>query len=166
MVLEDAENGAKLEAVIESITPNDFKAIGKDKSRFNSFNWSKYKDQEVYKLKLAEEEAILGLMCLVDHPGDGINAVEIELLEVAAENRRGKKKLANIAGCLIAFACRESFKRGYEGWVFLTPKSHLVEHYSAKYGFTYVPIRPLTRPEGFMELNTSGSLRLIKKYLG
>lgn len=165
MVLEELESGEKFKAVIEPVTSNDFKAIRKDKGRFNSFNWSKYKDFEVYKLKLATDEAILGLMCLVDHPGEGINAIEIELLEVASDNRRGQKKLTNIAGCLIAYACRESFKRGYEGWVFLTPKSYLVKHYSAKYGFIYVPIKSSSRPEGFMELNTSSSLRLIKKYL-
>ena len=68
-------------------------------------------------------------------------------------------------GCLIAFACREAFKRGYEGWVFLLPKTYLVQHYPSKYGFTHVPIKTSERPEGIMELNTSSSLRLIKKYL-
>ncbi|HEV2482503.1 MAG TPA: hypothetical protein VGS79_22720 [Puia sp.] len=108
------------------------------------------------------DEMILGLMRLTDHPGDGI---EIALLEVSAENRRGKKKFAHIAGCMIAFACRESFKRGYEGWVFLVPKTYLVQHYSSKYGFIFVPIRTSSRPDGFMELNTGGSLRMIKRYL-
>lgn len=165
MVLEDMVSGEKYEAVIEPMTANDFKAVKKDKIRFNSFNWNAYKNKEVYKLRLTSEETILGLMCLIDHPGEGINAVEIELLEVDASNRRGRKKLAHIAGCLIAFACRESFKRGYEGWVFLIPKTYLIEHYPSKYGFTYVPIKTPDRPEGFMELNTSSSLKLIKKYL-
>ncbi len=166
MVLEETVSGEEFEALIEPIIPNDFKAIKKDKVRFNSFNWNLYKNKEVYKLRLATDESILGLMCLIDHPGDGINAIEIELLEIGADNRGGKKKLANIAGCLIAFACRESFKRGYEGWVFLVPKTSLLEHYTAKYGFTHVPIKTPDRPEGFMELNPSRSLRLIKKYLG
>ncbi|MHA4811486.1 hypothetical protein ACX0G9_25525 [Flavitalea flava] len=165
MVLEDTLSGEKFEAIIESMTSKDFIAIKKDKARFNSFNWNVYKNKGLYKLGLATDETILGLMCLVDHPGEGINAVEIELLEVGADNRRGKKKLANIAGCLIAFACRESFKRGYEGWVFLIPKTFLLEHYPTKYGFTHVPIKTPDRPVGFMELSTSSSLRLIKKYL-
>ena len=165
MVLEDTSSGEKFEAVIEPMTVNDFKAVKKDKIRFDSFNWSKYKNQEVYKLRLVTDEPILGIMCLVDHPGEGINAIEIELLEIAADSRRGKKKFAHIAGCLIAFACREAFKRGYEGWVFLIPKTYLLRHYPAKYGFTHVPIKAHGRPEGIMELNTSSSLRLIKKYL-
>jgi hypothetical protein len=165
MVLEDTLSGEKYEAIIEPMTLTDFKSVKKDKARFDSFNWNIYKNKEVYKLRLATDETILGLMCLIDHPGGGINAIEIELLEVGADNRRGKKKLANVAGCLIAFACRESFKRGYEGWVFLVPKTYLLEHYPTKYGFTHVPIKMLDRPEGFMELSTSSSLRLIKKYL-
>ncbi len=165
MVLEDTSSGEKFEAAIEPMTANDFKVVKKDKIRFDSFNWSKYKNQEVYKLRLVTDEIILGIMRLVDHPGEGINAIEIELLEVAADNRRGKKKFAHIAGCLIAFACREAFKRGYEGWVFLIPKTYLLQHYPAKYGFTHVPIKAPGRPEGIMELNTSSSLRLIKKYL-
>src|SRR5579863_6612054 len=165
MMLEDTSSGEKIEAVIEPMTADDFKTVRKDKVRFDSFNWNKYKDQEVYKLRLTTDEIILGVMCLVDHPGEGINAIEIELLEVAADQRRGKKKLANIAGCLIAFACREAFKRGYEGWVFLIPKTYLLGHYSAKYGFAHIPLKTEGRPEGIMELSTSSSLRLIKKYL-
>lgn len=165
MVLEDVSSGEKYEAVIEPMTAYDFKTIKKDKARFNSFNWTVYKSREVYKIRLASEETILGLICLEDHPADGVNAIEIELVEVSADYRQRKKRLANIAGCLIAFACRESFKRGYEGWVFLVPKSYLLKHYSSKYGFIHVPIKTPERPEGFMELNTSNSLRLIKKYL-
>jgi hypothetical protein len=165
MELEDTSTAEKFEALIEPLTANDFKVIKKDKSRFDKFDWNVYKSKEVYKLRLAADETILGLMCLIDHPGEGINAIEIELLEVSADNRRGKKKLAHIAGCLIAFACRESFKRGYEGWVFLVPKTYLLQHYPAKYGFTHVPIKTPARPEGIMELNTSNSLKLIKKYL-
>jgi hypothetical protein len=70
----------------------------------------------------------------------------------------------HVAGCLIAFACRESFKRGYQGWVFLVPKTYLLQHYPEKYGFTHVPIKTWG-PEGFMESNTGNSSKLIKKYL-
>jgi len=165
MQLEGISTGEKFEAVIETMTPKDFKAVKKDKIRFDSFDWNQYKNKEVYKLRLTTDETILGLMCLKDHPGEGINAIEIDLLEVGVENRRVNKKLDHVAGCLIAFACRESFKRGYDGWIFLTPKTYLISHYPAAYGFTYVPIRTADRPDGFMELNTRDALRLIKKYL-
>ncbi|TDW97437.1 hypothetical protein [Dinghuibacter silviterrae] len=165
MVLEEISSGEQVEATIEPLNLNDFKVIKRDKSRFDSFNWNAYKSREVYKLRLVSDETILGLMCLTDHPGEGIDAIEIELLEVSLENRRGNRKFALIAGCLIAFACRESFKRGYEGWVFLKPKTYLKEHYSSKYGFVWVPIKTPSQPEGIMELNTNNSLRLIKRYI-
>ena len=44
------------------------------------------------------------------------------------------KKTGNIAGCLIAFACRESFKKGYGGFVSLMPKTELISYYK-NYGF-------------------------------
>lgn len=164
MTIEDASSAKKFEAVVEPMTSNDFKVVKKDKKRFNSFNWDAYKAKEIYKLRLAEDDTILGIMCLADHPGNGFNAIEIELLEVSVENRGKAKKMVNIAGCLIAFACREAFKRGYEGWVFLVPKTNLIVHYQAQYGFTHIPIK--SRPEGLMELNTNGSQKLIKKYIG
>lgn len=71
-----------------------------------------YKSQEVYKLRLKTSELILGLMCLIDHRDPETRAIEIELLEVSIENTRSTKKWDRIAGCLIAYACRESFKRG------------------------------------------------------
>jgi len=165
MVLEDISGGEKFEAITEPMTVNDYRVIKKDKTRFGTFNWNVYKAFEVYKLRLATEETILAMMCLIDHPPEkGVNALQIELLEVSADNRRAKKKLAHIAGCLIAFACRESFKRGYQGWVFLVPKTYLVKHYSAKYGFIQVPMKTWG-PEGFMESSTENSKKLIRKYL-
>jgi hypothetical protein len=44
-------------------------------------------------------------------------AVEIRLLESAKSNVGKGKKVDSIAGCLIAWACRLSIKRGYDGWI-------------------------------------------------
>ncbi|HVI44352.1 MAG TPA: hypothetical protein VM802_05765 [Chitinophaga sp.] len=165
MEVEDSKTGGRYEIMIERLTLNDFKIVKKDKIRFDSFNWSKYREQEVYKLRLTECQEILGLMCLNEFPPEtGINALEIELLEVSVENRGNNKRLQGIAGCLIAFACREAFNRGYKGWVFLIPKSELIEHYSKAYGFVHIPLRAVARPEGFMELETGRSVQLLKKY--
>ena len=123
MNLKDAVTGEALEAVIEPMTNNDFKVIKKSRDRFNKFNWSEYQGGEVYKIRLKADDSILGLMCLTDHEDEATNAIEIELLEVSVENIGSGKKLLNIGGCLIAFASRESFKRGHDGIVFLTPKT-------------------------------------------
>ena len=165
MLLKDTITGEELEAVIEPVTSGDFKTIKKTKDRFNKFNWSKCQGQEVHKLRLKNDETILGLMCLIEHTDEATNAIEIELLEVSVENMGAKKKLDNIGGCLIAFACRESFKRGHDGCIFLTPKTSLLGHYQAKYGFHHIPLKTIKRPEGLMVLYEDGSRKLIKKYL-
>jgi len=66
MVLQEILSGEKYEAIIEHMTPNDFKTIKKDNARLDSFNRNIYKNKEVYKLRLATDETILGLMCLID----------------------------------------------------------------------------------------------------
>jgi len=71
------------------------------------------------------------------------------------------KKLDRIAGCLIAFACKESFKRGHDGCIFLIPKTYLINHYQEKYGFHYMPWKTEKRPEGFMILYEDGSRRAL-----
>ncbi|AYD49100.1 MAG TPA: hypothetical protein VFQ86_08690 [Arachidicoccus soli] len=165
MLLKDTATGNKLEAVVEPVTSKDFKIIKKDNARFDKFDWNRYERQEVYKLRLKNDETILGLTCLTEHTDEATNAIEIELLEVSTENIGEKKKLDNIGGCLIAFACREAFKRGHDGCVFLTPKTSLIAHYSAKYGFHHIALKTTQRPEGLMVLYGNGSRKLIKKYL-
>jgi len=165
MFIKDVATGEELEAVIEPMTSKDFKAIKKSKDRFNKFDWNEYQGEEVCKLRLKNDDVILGLMCLMDHEDEATNAIEIELLEVSEENIGSEKKLDNIGGCLIAFACRESFKRGHDGFVFLTPKTKLLEHYPSKYGFHYMPLRTIQRPEGLMILYGEDSRKLIKEYL-
>jgi len=165
MFIKDTVTGEALEAVVEPMTNKDFKAIKKGKDRFNKFDWNEYQGEEVYKLGLKNDDLILGLMCLIDHEDEATNAIEIELLEVSEENIGPGKKLDNIGGCLIAFACRESFKRGHDGIVFLTPKTQLLKHYSLKYGFHHMSLKTVRRPEGLMILYEEDSRKLIKKYL-
>lgn len=165
MNLRNVASGEELKAVIAPLNKRDYATIKKDKVRFDKFDWSKYKDQEVFKIHLENDDTILGLMCLIDHTDDVTNAIEIGLLEVSAENIGAKKKLDDIAGCLIAFACRESFKRGHEGCVFLTPKTSLISHYQKKYGFYHMELKISGRPDGFMILYDREARKIIKRYL-
>ncbi|MEV4885919.1 hypothetical protein MRBLMN1_004476 [Chitinophaga ginsengisegetis] len=163
--IEKIATGELLDALIEPMTVKDFLVVKKSKNRFDKFNWNQYTGKEVYKLKLKGNDILLGLICLVDHTDPGIDAIEIELLEVSAEHIGKEKQLDHIGGCLIAFACRESFKRGHEGCVFLVPKTSLINYYKDKYGFEKVTLKTPDRPNGFMILYESGSRRLIKTYI-
>jgi hypothetical protein len=60
----------------------------------------------------------------------------MELLEIAPHNIGNKnKKYDNVAGCLIAFACRESFKLEsvYRGFLSFESKTTLKKMYIEKY---------------------------------
>jgi hypothetical protein len=139
MYLIDVGSGEKIEAAIDPVSENDFKIIKKE----FQFDWTRHKGKEIYKLHILNAKKIQGLMCIVDHAAKEIDAIEIELLEVSEDNKGEDKKLDRIAGCLIAFACRESIKRGHDGYFFLIPKSDLIKHYQAKYHLAYIgPIGP------------------------
>ncbi len=132
MKLLQKSSGLLVDAFIAALGPEDFAAMRKEKGFV--FDWSLEKDNEVYKICLkADDTKILGLLSMTDHPNE--LRIHINLLEVTKENVGRSKKLDYIAGCLIAFACASAFKRGYEGFVSLLPKTELIEMYQAKYGF-------------------------------
>lgn len=163
MNIQVIETGESIEAVIEKVQEADFKNIKKTKGGFH-FNWKKYRGKELYKLRYKNDPKILGLMCIQEHNDPQTNAIEIELLEAIEENVGKAKKIENIAACLIAFACRESFRRSHDGFLFLTPKTGLIDHYSEKYGLEYCP--PIgSKLEGIMIAKPHVSLSLIKQYL-
>ncbi|MBV7532844.1 hypothetical protein [Chitinophaga sp. sic0106] len=98
-----------------------------------------------------------GLTALIDHSEEGFCYIEIKLLESARENIGINKKYRRVAGTLIAFACREAFRKGYYGAVFLVPKTKLIPYYIQKYGFKNVG-------RGLW-LDMDASLGLIERYL-
>ena len=100
------------------------------------FNWTKLmmvKNSDIYVLKLETiPSSIQGILSLKNHDGMLI----MDLLEVAPENYGTKNKRYDyVAGCLIAFACRESFKleTAYKGFLTFNSKTQLVDLYKKKY---------------------------------
>ncbi len=87
-----------------------------------------------------------------------MNGLAINLIEVTRSNVGKVKKLDNIAGCLIAYACSIAFKKGYGGFVSLLPKTKLIDLYQNKYGF-----RQYGR---LLAVEFESSKYLVDKYLG
>ncbi|MFT4023673.1 MAG: hypothetical protein QM664_07815 [Flavihumibacter sp.] len=120
-----------------------------------SFDWKKEVQYDIYKLFLKESGLILGLMSLeVVRPEWRI---EIRLLESARENIGKHKMYDRVAGCLIAYACKESFKWGFGGFVSLVPKTELISYYQQAYQFF-----PMGR---HLAIEGGGAHWLIEKYL-
>lgn len=117
----------------------NLKEIPPKKEGWN-FNWRKLIKTEgavVYKLSLLETPAkVEGLLMLTLMFDEMIYMNDIE---VAPHNYGKDGKHDNVAGCLIAFSCKESFEKGrndYRGFLSFDSKTQLIDFYVKKYGAT------------------------------
>ena len=154
MQIREISTGKWHKVVIEPVTEKDYQQITK-KRYF--FNWKKEKPYAVYKLRLAGNNDILGLVSFE------INAAEewilIRLLAVSIENRGSAKEYDGIAGNLIAFVGREAIKLfKHNTCVALEPKTNLKDHYKAMYGMEEAGLR--------LALCGVKLVALTKKYIG
>lgn len=154
MNLVSKQTGKKLSGVIEDVTIDDLKQIGKSKEF--GFDWGLESGNHLFKIRLLGSKTILGLMSLTDFPEEF--RIHINLIESSMVHRGKKKEILNIPGCLIAFACKMAFKNGYEGFVSLTPKTQLSKYYSETYGFLQFGNQ--------MAVVEEISESLIQKYIG
>lgn len=58
----------------------------------------------------------------------------MNLLESAPFNIGKEKLYEGVAGNLVAYACKVSFQKGYDGFVAFTAKSNLIKHYEESLG--------------------------------
>ena len=128
------------ESVVEIKTGKIFKTkmVQTDKDFLNTihkkngwkFNWKKeavQKDRNIFKLTLKNKSNYLLGLISIEKKDDHVH---IHLVENSPENIGKSKRFAGIAGNLFAYACKESFKNGFEGVVSFYAKSQLIEHYS------------------------------------
>ena len=153
MVLIDRKSGQKILSEIVAISETELSDILEDNNF--EFDWQQETHYDLYALKLVDDKNTVGLMALKDVKDE--LRIEIILLESSKDNIGTSKSYDNIAGCLIAWACRLAFIRGYYGFVSLLPKTRLIEHYKNAYGFEQFGRQ--------LAVDTEQSHRLIKKYL-
>ena len=134
---------------------NDFKSITKKEGWL--FDWKsefKMPDRDVYKLTIVNNQTVIqGLISLsvkTDH-------VYLHLIESAPFNKGKDKVYAGVPGNLVAFACKLSFQRGFEGYLSFLSKTNLINHYEKTLGATHVG-------GNLMIINTVAALKLINKY--
>ena len=102
-----------------------------------SFNWKELimePDTQTYILRIKEAPNDLeGILHLKIENGMLI----MDVIEIAPHNiGRTRKRYDFVAGCLIAFACRESYRieRDYKGFLTFVSKTKLIDWYIEKYG--------------------------------
>ena len=136
-ILEKATEIEKF-AQIQLITKKEL-PLKKDGWNFNWRQLFKIEGSKVYKISLEESpNKIEGALVLTIFNDE---MLFMNSIEVAPHNLGKRKKYDNVAGCLQAFACKESFEKGkgdYQGFLSFDSKTELIELYHFKYGATYV----------------------------
>ncbi len=122
------------------------------------FDWKKETKQPnrtVVKLVTKENPKVIqGLLCLEDRN----DHIYMHLLENAKFNKGKGKVYSGVAGNLVAYACKLSFEKGYDGFIAFESKTKLIKHYTETLG-----------AERFgsglrMFIDTPNSLKLVKRY--
>lgn len=125
-------SGDSFETQVSTLKKSDLKTVLK-KSGWN-FSWKVEfgnVKKEVYKLTIVNNSNVIqGLLSLtieIDH-------VFMNLLESAPFNIGKNKLYEGVPGNLVAFACKLSFQRGFDGYVAFDAKTKLIKHYEETLG--------------------------------
>jgi hypothetical protein len=121
-------SGDSFPTLITHASYKDVKSLTK-KSGWQ-FNW-KYEltqpEREVYKLTIPNNPTIIQRLISVEIR---LRHIYMHLVESAPFNKGKVKIYAGVPGNLVAFACRLSFQRGFEGNTSFISNSQLIEHYT------------------------------------
>ncbi len=153
--IENVVTGDRFATDISIVTLADLKIITQKNNW--QFDWKfeyKQREREVYKLTIVNNQQVLLGLISVEIKEDH---VYMHLVESAPFNKGKTKMYAGVPGNLVAFACKLSFQRGYEGNVSFFSKTKLVQHYIDSLGAIQVGGR-------IMIIDTIAALKLINKY--
>ena len=148
-------SGDSFATEVYPVTKADLKGVTKAKGwKFSWLSELKQADREVYKLTIVDNSDIIqGLISISDFKDHYF----LHLIESATFNLGKKKLYEGVPGNLVAFACKQSWDKGYEGFVAFFSKTRLIEHYSRTLGAVHVGGHK-------MVLFPDAALKLITKY--
>jgi hypothetical protein len=138
-----------------------FQLFTKDRNQINKVDWQfiwqdqvKFTDRKIYKLVIKDNPKIIqGLISL----GDLGDHIYMHLIESAKFNKGNQKIYAGVPGNLVAFACKLSFDKGYEGYLAFDAKTALIRHYQHTLYATHFRGTK-------MMIETPAATRLINQY--
>jgi hypothetical protein len=118
------------------VTKEDLKGITKKAGwKFNWRSETKLDDRHVFKLTIEGNRNIVqGLISISDYN----DHIFMHLIESAPFNYGKPKLYQGVPGNLVAFACRESWEKGYEGFVAFVSKTKLIRHYEDTLGAHFI----------------------------
>jgi len=152
------ENTITCEVFDTEVTPLYFKDKRQIKKSDWVFDWHReFRDpaNEIYKLTTINNPSIIhGLICFIDKQ----DHIFMSLIESAKFNKGKSKLYRGSAGNLVAFSCKISFEKGYEGVVSFIAKSRLIDHYHQTLGAKQFG------GSNRMFIDTKEALALVKQY--
>ena len=152
--IENVLTGEIFDTEIDKLTDKDIKQIKQTEWLFNWHKELKDKTKEVYKLTTVNNPTIIqGLVSLEDKQ----DHVFMHVIESSKFNKGEHKIYVGVPGNLVAYACKVSVDKGYEGFVAFDAKSALIRHYQESLQATH--FRGLK-----MFIETKAALRLIAHY--
>jgi len=152
--IENASTGEFFDTVVVRLTSRDLGFIHKSEWQFDWGKELKDKTKEVYKLTTINNSTILqGLLSIEDKE----DHVFMHLIESSKFNKGKDKVYFGVPGNLVAFACKVSFDKGYQGFLAFDAKTALIKHYQETLHATH--FRGLR-----MFIETSAAFRLISQY--
>ncbi len=155
--LEDVTTGELVPTVYHKVSQNELSEL-----EGWSFNWlsDDLAESEIYKLCLANDDTIQGLVAVTDFVRD--SAVYVNIAESAPHNLGDKKRFSGVGGHLFAIAAKVSVEKNYGGFVFMDAKNtELVNHYKKTLGAVL-----LGRPHPYrMFIDEESAAKLLSIYL-
>ena len=152
--IENTSTGEVFDTEIVMLTSTDNKQIKKEDWQFNWYKEIKDKTKSIYKLTTVNNPTIIqGLLSIEDKQ----DHIFMHLIESAKFNKGKTKVYLGVPGNLVAYACKISVDKGYEGFLAFDAKTALIKHYEQSLHATH--FRGLR-----MFIQTSAALRLISQY--
>lgn len=152
--IENAVSGDCFKTEVLLVTKKDMSLL---KSKEWIFNWkseSNEASKDVYKLIILDNPGIIQGLISIEDKGDHCF---MHLIESNKFNRGSKKIYLGVPGNLVAFACKQSFQWGYDGYVSFESKTKLIAHYQSSLGAKVLF-------GNFMALNSVASSKLVRQY--
>lgn len=152
--IENTITGEVFDTLIIPMSKSNSNEINRNDWRFDWIKETKDRTKQVYKLVTQTNPTIIqGLVSIEDKQ----DHIFMNLIESSKFNKGKEKVYYGVPGNLVAFACKISFEKGYDGFVAFDAKTALIKHYEQLLGATH--FRGLR-----MFIETKAALKLIKQY--
>jgi len=152
--IENVLTSEVFDTEVVRLTNKDSRQIKKVDWQFNWHKELKDETKEVYKLTTVNNPSIIqGLLSIEDKT----DHIFMHLIESSKFNKGKGKVYLGVPGNLVAYACKVSVNKGYEGFLAFDAKTALIKHYEQSLLATH--FRGLR-----MFIETNAALRLISQY--